>query len=224
MLESASGIVTAAMRDLRLQSPENTPAPGSDLAKQIRERDALALGGYRALDTYTFERFAESPDNAAALKSAREFSPRNNLLLIGQVGTGKTHLAVAAARQFQPKPGVGFLRQQWLSREVRAADNAAEEGEIIRRWAKTPVLILDDLGAAKDTEFMVGLLYEIVDWRYMNKPGGLIVTTNRTLDQLADKLGDDRVPSRLSQMCIICNISGEQDHRLSKNGRQDATQ
>lgn len=179
-----------------------------------RQYSITRLGGIRAVDTYTFENYQESKHNKLALAAALKFSTKSNLFIVGQVGTGKTHLAVAAARKFHPLPGVDFLRQADLSRQVRGADNASSEDRIIKAWGAKQVLILDDLGSAKDTEFMVGLLYEIIDWRYMNRPGGLIVTSNRTLDQLAEKLGDDRVPSRLAQMCQVFNLLGEPDHRL----------
>ena len=184
----------------------------SEAARATAEAGAAALGGIRAFETYTLERFKQTPANAAAFKALADFNPRkDNIFLAGTVGTGKTHLAVAGARANLPR--VAFLRQAELSREVRGARDAEQEGEIIRGWASVPVLILDDLGAAKDTEFMVGLLYEIIDWRYMNRPGGLIVTSNRTLDQLAEKLGDDRIPSRLAQMCKVLKMTGK-DHRI----------
>lgn len=184
-------------------------------ARRTADAGAAALGGIRAWQGFTVERW-KCEGECPALEAAKSFDARKeNLLLVGTVGTGKTHLAVAAARKYHPTPGVGFLRQAELSREVRSAEYAWKERDIILRWARMPVLILDDLGAAKDTEFMVGLIYEIIDWRYMNVPGGLIVTTNRTLDQLAEKLGDDRVPSRLAQMCRVFTLTGK-DYRLAK--------
>ncbi len=213
---------------MKLQSQESTDQLESDdddrnrqlereesNRKSLEIRGSAALGGLRAYQSYTFERFNETKHNAEAINAGKEFNPKqHNLMFIGQVGTGKTHLAVATARKFIPN--VGTLKQANLSREVRGCQDANREDEIIKYWASIPVLILDDLGAAKDTEFMVSLLYEVIDWRYMNRPGGLIVTSNRTLDQLAEKLGDDRVPSRLAQMCKVFNLAGEQDHRLEK--------
>jgi len=183
----------------------------------IAERDSAAaiLGGYKALDEFTLERFIAKTDiQKTALESAKSFNPtRDNLYFVGTVGTGKSHLSVAIMRQFLGHIKVCLLRQSILSRKVRSADDAEAEGRIIQEYASMGVLAIDDLGSAKDTEFMSSIIYELIDWRYMNVPGGLIVTSNRTLDQLAEKLGDDRVPSRLAQMCKVINLSGD-DHRL----------
>ena len=71
-----------------------------------------------------------------------------------------------------------------------------------------PVLVIDDLGIGRDTEFAFQTLYEIVDGRYMAMKGGLIVTSNLSLDDLAAKLGDDRIPSRLASMCKVIRMTG----------------
>ena len=88
-----------------------------------------------------------------------------------------------------------------ICRALRSADNARAEQEIMSRYSKIPVLGIDDIGIEKHTEFVIGVIYEIIDYRYMNRPGGLIVTSNLSLSELAQKLGDDRIPSRLAQMC-----------------------
>lgn len=181
-------------------------------------RYADLIGGPRAWQQFTFEKMKTTSTNGPAIEAFKAFDPKKqNLYVYGPTGTGKTHLAVAAARQFLKKVPVHLLKMYTLSREIRAVmKSAAAEAEVIARYVHAGVLILDDLGVGKDTEFSTSVMYELIDGRYMNRPGGLIVTTNLTLDDLAAKLGDDRIPSRLAQMCQFVNMNGEPDRRVVK--------
>ena len=187
--------------------------------RERMEKYAGLLGGPRAWEQFHFERFKSDTEGAKkALAAAVGFDLSKNLYLHGPTGTGKSHLAVAAGRRWLRKVSVYTLKPAMLSREVRGVRSAIGEHEIMERYANAGVLILDDIGVAKDTEFSTALLYELIDGRYMNKPGGLIVTSNLSLDELAAKLGDDRIPSRLAQMCRgnIVNMAGEPDRRVAK--------
>jgi DNA replication protein DnaC len=170
----------------------------------IRANRARALGGFRALDTFTLERFREDEFNATALAAAKAFDKRKeNLYLSGPTGTGKSHLATIAARLHLTEKGgaVVTTTQMKIARAVRGSERAAKEDEVIERFFLSPVLVIDDLGVAKDTEFSLSVLYEVLHGRYMNRAGGLIVTSNMTLDEIAQKIGDDRLASRLAEMC-----------------------
>jgi DNA replication protein DnaC len=170
----------------------------------IREARARALGGFRALDTFTVETYREDEFNAPALAAAKAFSKtKANLYLCGPTGIGKSHLAAVAARSFLTEKGGGVITttQMKIARAVRGAERAAKEDEVLERFFLSSVLVIDDLGVAKDTEFSLSVLYEVLHGRYMNRVGGLIVTSNMTLDEVAQKMGDDRLVSRLAEMC-----------------------
>lgn len=195
----------------------------SDERKLIRleaERNSGFVGGLRAWEQFTFEKFKRTDTNAKAIEAVQAFDPRKapNLYIVGPTGTGKSHLAVAAARKFIGKMPVFTLKMYTLAREIRSVKRADVEHEILQRYIHAGVLIVDDLGVSKDTEFSTTLMYELIDGRYMNKPGGLIVTSNLPLDALAEKLGDDRIPSRLAQMCAggFVSMNGEPDRRVVK--------
>lgn len=188
---------------------------------------AYALGGYRALDTYRMDKLKTTDDNREAIAAADTFDPsKDNLYLYGPVGCGKSHIAVAGVYQWYSMAkietipsignGVKTVKPTALGREIRSAGSAERETEIIERLRESKILIIDDLGVEKDSEFMVNILYEIIDWRYMNMPGGLIVTSNLSLGSLSKKLGDDRIPSRLREMCKGFNLKGEKDYRVEK--------
>lgn len=190
-------------------------------AMEQREQDAYSMGGFRALDQFTPEKFRLTPGNSAAFAAVNVFDcDRDNLYLAGPTGTGKTHLAAIASRKYLRSGNKSYnmvmtKTQMEISRGLRACDGAEAEEDLIFRYIDVDVLVIDDIGIAKDTEFMIATLYEIINGRYMAGHGGLIVTSNLGLGDLAKKLGDDRISSRLAQMCKIFSLAGEPDRRIS---------
>ena len=191
-----------------------------DLRRQARKTEleriegeralAEALGGKRAL-RFTRESFVVSESNREAFDAAVNFQPREqNLYLCGSCGTGKTHLACMIARAaIEAGRKAEYLQPGKLLRRIRAAKSGADEQDEIDRLTSLDVLVLDDLGAEKDTEFAIQVLYEVVDGRVMNEKSGLVVTSNLSLPELAGKLRDDRLPSRLAGMCRVIQITGK---------------
>ena len=151
------------------------------------------------------------------------------LFLTGPRGTGKTHLAVAIMRyicmaiahrsvsELQPISGMPlFVSAPDLLLEIRDCfqENATNsEREIIEKYSSIPVLVLDDLGAEKSTEWSLQTFYTVIDRRYreMRKT---IITSNLSIAELSEKLGD-RIASRIVEMCDIKIIQGD-DRRLRK--------
>lgn len=76
------------------------------------------------------------------------------------------------------------------------------------------VLIIDDIGVEKITDWVLETLYALVNKRYEYKLT-TIFTSNLSLDDLAERLGD-RIPSRIAEMCIVKKLEG-QDKRLLKH-------
>ena len=182
--------------------------------KEEQGEMARKLGGLRSLSEFTKEKFTVSEANKKAFEICDAFNPEtDNIYHFGATGTGKSHLAVIAARKFWQK--VEIVKPCEIFRSIRSCEGAEGETEVISSYAQSLVLVIDDLGVGKDTEFAVTSMYEIIDRRYQSMLGGLIVTTNLSPDDLAKKLGDDRIPSRLAQMCKghIFSLS-DQDWRI----------
>lgn len=123
-----------------------------------------------------------------------------SLLLAGPVGSGKTYESYGAIRALAHS-GVGFSWQFVTSADLyaklrpRPRIDAEEE---FGKYANCTVLILDDLGAAKATEWTEEVNYRLVNHRYENALPTLI-TSNVAPNKLVAELGD-RVASRLVEM------------------------
>lgn len=110
-------------------------------------------------------------------------------------GTGKTHLAcatgIAIIKMYQTI--VKFITLSDLFREVKNSYNSGITEDIVDKYRKTPLLILDDIGNEKVTEWSDNTLYDIVDYREKNVLP-TIFTSNCKVEDL--KYGD-RIKSRI---------------------------
>ena len=144
------------------------------------------------------------------------------LLLLGTCGVGKTHLAVALLRQVILEKGDGGLFYDFrdLLREIQASWNSVSqtsEFEVLRPVLDANILVLDELGANKPTEWVRDTIAHIINCRYNDKK--LTIFTSNYLDSpskpgeetLTDRIGT-RLRSRLYEMCKIVEIRGE-DYR-----------
>jgi DNA replication protein DnaC len=183
----------------------------------IEKAIAQSIGGWKPFVDFTLESYAASASNHSALEAARDFKPdAENLFFFGPCGTGKTHLAVASIRRHWRR-GVEFVQPAQIFRRIRGQSGEDEQGEI-DRLASLYILAIDDLGAEKITEFSAQVLYDIIDRRLMNFRSGLVVTSNLTIAELAERLGDDRIPSRLAGACRVIEVSGN-DQRGARKPR-----
>lgn len=190
------------------------------LVRNHRER-LVAMMGERGADEFTFERWRVDPAVwDKFLHAAAGFSPEhNNIFFTGPAGTGKTHLAGAIAAAWLWKLGPAHVEFHKAPRLVRwfHLRKPSEYDAEIERLAKLRVLVLDDLGVEKSSEYNLGTLYDIIDARWMAKRSGLVVTSNLSPEDLAKKLDDDRLASRLFGMCTVYRFTGK-DVRLDGKG------
>ncbi|GAA2566167.1 hypothetical protein GCM10010435_44170 [Winogradskya consettensis] len=135
-----------------------------------------------------------------------------SLLLVGPVGTGKTHQAYGAIRK-AAACGRGITWQA-----VDFADFCAElrpsgkdpEGSLAR-YRDADLLLVDDLGAAKSSEWVEETTYRLINARYKDMRT-TIFTTNLAPDRLASGLGD-RIASRLVETCDLVPLLGSDRRR-----------
>lgn len=158
----------------------------------------------------------------------------HSLLFHGAPGIGKTHLAIGIIRQLALHKGarVLFYEQRALLKKLQGTfdpGSAIRESQILAPIQAADVLVLDDLGAGRTTEWARDVLHEIITYRYDNRKS-MIITTNCVLgddddedaqdDGAAGKLGNltlrqrlgDALMSRLYEMCRFVRLEGS-DYR-----------
>jgi len=147
------------------------------------------------------------------------------LLLMGPVGTGKTHLAVAALQELISAKGVPgrFADFTSLVLEIQMTfDGQGSSRDILRPLIDVELLVLDELGAGKATQWVMDLLYYLVNTRYL-EGRTTIFTTNYSdfvattgQESLTDRVSA-RIRSRLFEMCRRVELRGGdyRRHRLA---------
>lgn len=136
------------------------------------------------------------------------------LLLQGPTGTGKTHQAYAAMRIVIAAGGginpQGDVEAELLGRIRRLWPSEAAE-ELIATYATCPLLVIDDLGAAKSSEWTEEVLYRVLNRRYAALLPCLL-TSNLPTKNLRDQLGD-RLASRIAEAADVVVLTGPDRRR-----------
>ena len=144
------------------------------------------------------------------------------LLYLGRCGVGKTHLAVAALKELIDKGIAGFFYDfRDLLKEIQDSYNPnthTSELKILAPVFDAEVLVLDELGASKPTEWVQETITHIINKRYNDKK--VTIFTSNYLDipigsaydeSLSDRVGV-RLRSRLHEMCRLVPLEGD-DYR-----------
>ena len=173
----------------------------------------------------TFENY-EKGDNFIAYKKAEEFAENfpdvdKGLLLVGPVGTGKTHLAAAISNKLISRLySVYFGNTTDIMSFIKSTyskDAEVTEVEAVKLMTeKVDLLVIDDLGKENETTNTIAVLYQIINRLYENeKP--VIITTNYNSIDLAKKLGErgQAIVSRITGMCEPVILAGD-DWRLKE--------
>ena len=130
-------------------------------------------------------------------------------LLWGMVGTGKSYFAGCIANALMEKEiSVCMTNFALILNDLAASFK--DRNEYISRLCSFPLLILDDFGMERGTEYGLEQVYNVIDSRYRSgKP--LIVTTNLTLEELQnpEDPAHARIYDRLTEMCTPVRITGE---------------
>lgn len=181
----------------------------------------------RRYDGFHFSNYRpQTPSQEAAFKFAQNLvheypAVDRGLLLMGSVGVGKTHLAVSILKGLTER-GFNCLFYEFgtLLKEIQDSYNPntqASELGVLLPVLKTDVLVLDELGASKPTDWVRDTMAHVINTRYNDKRL-TIFTTNYTDERrherdeiLEDRIGT-RLRSRLYEMCKTVVIDGK-DYR-----------
>ena len=192
------------------------PALCSCMIAEQKEKDRLEL-----IEKYRNTGFPDRElQKCRFAKRFDEFKKAGKgLILFGGVGTGKTFLASCIANELIDN-GVPCLVTNF-SRIINTLQGMYEgKQKYLDSLNDFDLLVIDDLGIERNTEYVNELVYNIIDARYRSgKP--MIITTNLKYSDLhnAEDTSKARIYSRIIEMCLPVLVSGE-DRR--KNGLQDS--
>lgn len=204
------------------------------LLKIINELAAAELNENAPLDKCRFDNFrldiysdkgdddissrdiVESNLNACK-KFAESFDGTGKgILMVGNTGLGKTHLSLSIANVLIPRGFcVLYSSANELIRKINKEQFEGQDGDTLSLAKDCDLLILDDLGVEKVTEWSSSLLYEIINTR-QNRRAPIIANTNLDLDELKEKY-KDRISSRLFSMKIMFFEGSDNRVNLSEN-------
>ena len=192
----------------------------AEAARIPRRYEECSLGSYQP-----------APDNGSQLAAfnhayhlVREYpTVERGLLFMGTCGVGKTHLSVAVLRELMEKKGASCLFYEFgaLLKEIQSSYNPisqTSELKVLAPVIEAEVLVLDELGATKPTDWVRDTMMQIINARYNHKKLTIFTSnytdTRRTPaeETLEDRIGT-RLRSRLYEMCKTVMIEGEDFRR-----------
>lgn len=139
----------------------------------------------------------------------------NGLLLWGNTGNGKTFAAACIANELIDR-GIPAM----ITSFPRILNAGYDKKEIVEQVHYYPLMVIDDLGAERRSEYAMETVYTVIDERYKSKKP-LIVTTNLTLDELCrpKDMAYQRIYDRILEMCTPLVFKGDSMRRDKANKR-----
>ena len=143
------------------------------------------------------------------------------LLLWGRVGTGKSYFAGCIANALMEQE-VPVCMTNFAAILNDLAASFAGRNEYISRLCSFPLLIIDDFGMERGTEYGLEQVYNVIDSRYRSRKP-LIVTTNLTLEELQhpEDTAHARIYDRLLEMCSPLCFTGENLRKAAAQGKME---
>ncbi len=143
------------------------------------------------------------------------------LLLWGEAGTGKTYFAACIANALVEN--CVSVKMTNFSTILNDLFYENDKNQYIDRLNNHNLLIIDDLGIERDTEYALEQVYNIIDARYKsNKP--LIVTTNLTITEIKNPVdtAHKRIYDRVLEMCVPIKFDGENFRQQKATEKMEA--
>ncbi len=209
-------------------------------------RRARIPARYISKDFRAYDPDPKYPSQLEALTSSIQFvedfpEVRRGLLFSGPCGVGKTHLAVAVLKSLvlEKHVSVRFVDETELLRRLQYSygpDSPETEREVLRPLHSVELLVWDDLGAGRPTDWVAETIRTILNHRY-TRGKQIVLTTNLPLkpagsgypenlgreQNLAERIGAP-LYSRIMEMCRIVEMNGRDFRRQVYKASLDAQQ
>lgn len=221
-------------RSVQFESPEQYV---TDLLKlELREREAnrinrmVKTAGFRVLktlDDFVWGSAIQLPSgiSAAYMEELGFLPPKENLIFMGTVGTGKTHLATAIAlKACQEGRRVRFYTAASLANILLERNNKGTLNNYLSTLKKVELIVIDEVGFVPLHKDAAELLFQVISDCYEQR--SLIITSNLEFSQWNTVFGDNRLTAALVDRLIhhshIVIFSGE-SYRLTQSMQRQRT-
>ena len=216
---------------------ESTEQYVTDLLKlELKEREAnrinrmVKTAGFRVLkmlDDFVWTSAIELPSGLTAeyMEELQFLTPKENLIFMGTVGTGKTHLATAIAlKACQEGRRVRFYTAASLANILLEKNNKGTLNNYLSTLKKVELIVIDEIGFVPLHKDAAELLFQVISDYYERK--SLIITSNLEFSQWNTVFGDNRLTAALVDRLIhhshIVIFSGE-SYRLTQSMQRQRT-
>lgn len=200
--------------------------------KDMRAMEALkrqSLMDERLRDV-SFDSFRKTNDNAYNLKLCLRYAnhfdemlaKNQGLLFYGGVGTGKTFAAACIANHLLNQQ-IPVIMTSFVKLLESMQGFSEDDSALIARLNRAKLLIIDDLGAERSTDYALEKVYDIVDSRYRAKLP-IILTTNLSMTELKEStdIRYTRIYDRIFEMCYPMQFKGQSWRKVEAARRFDA--
>lgn len=228
------GGMAKGWRSVPFSSPEQYV---TDLLKlELQEREAnrinrmVKTAGFRVmktLDEFVWNTAIELPHGLTQeyMEELHFLAPKENLIFMGAVGTGKTHLATAIAlKACQEGRRVRFFTAAELANILLEKNAKGTLNNFLGTLKKTELIVVDEIGFVPLHKDAAELLFQVISDCYERK--SLIITSNLEFSQWNTVFGDNRLTAALVDRLIhhshIVIFSGE-SYRLTQSLRRQRT-
>lgn len=180
--------------------------------REVERLRSLSLIDAKAQNV-TFESCEQTDGNARALKIATRYVAKfdelkttgQGVMFYGDVGTGKSYIAAAIANELMTELHTVVMTSfpNILERALDFDSNSLDFA------SRAELLVIDDLGAERSTDFALEQMYKVIDDRYRSKRP-VILTTNLPLDHMkkCTDIRYSRIFDRLFEMCYPVELTG----------------
>jgi DNA replication protein DnaC len=194
--------------------------------RENQQRRRVKAAGFpliKALDTFDFKQLPNlDAERVWQIADGSYIAKHENLVLIGNPGTGKTHLSIAlgvraCAKGFRVK----FTTASLLASELLEAQQQGRLVRLMRQFSKTDLLILDELSYLTLSKQQAELVFQVLGDR--TERASVIITTNLEFSRWAEVFGDNMMTAalvdRLTHKSYILDMNGE-SYRLKQRRKE----